>query len=628
MKNLAVLNMKATHKFSKYIIILLVLIVAASASIIIVSTIIEMYNSKSAETKIILRAFDQGEINHVEFIPKPIYLAESLTCSELSKELLLNAFYGSYLDEDKLSFILACKRNGYYSKSPGEFDFDAESTLYASWLMKLLGLKPELNTTILFEKLSKCETFTEAYYLAMTLKLLGINVDEKLLEDFNLKQAVSPIRGSFKPSLKATAMWISLFKDLEKAEWLAEISNGGVKVRAEMLLENYNYSEIEELNFKEWFNIETLIIFKPVFINVTVSPSIIVNEMPKISSLKAVKWPNNPVKEYFFSWRSMKSNIESILKIDGRKLFFNHSIIREEAAPIIFEKLNFHSIRVKCKFKPPYRLILNIGGLKFHFQSDSYEKSWILNMPLTGRFKVEAIIKSDNIFLKGIGFLEFEIQDHIPINIYMFIFFPFSMIIVAGVGCRGWSCRFKVSMMGLTFQIIIALIFQRLRWINLQWFTLTFTATFLAALYVKYREVFNVSVDHLTVLAAILSASTLNGNLLILILSGLGSMLFLISAFIYPSERDKTEKLYKSSMLIYSFGIFLMGLIDQVAVEIACLLRSPSEGFIDALRMQAMMASNLIALTPILAPIIHLARLIHAFERGVEAADIIRRIEE
>ena len=146
--------MKATHKFSKYIIILLVLIVAASASIIIVSTIIEMYNSKSAETKIILRAFDQGEINHVEFIPKPIYLAESLTCSELSKELLLNAFYGSYLDEDKLSFILACKRNGYYSKSPGEFDFDAESTLYASWLMKLLGLKPELNTTILFEKLS------------------------------------------------------------------------------------------------------------------------------------------------------------------------------------------------------------------------------------------------------------------------------------------------------------------------------------------------------------------------------------------------------------------------------------------------------------------------------------------
>jgi len=41
-----------------------------------------------------------------------------------------------------------------------------------------------------------------------------------------------------------------------------------------------------------------------------------------------------------------------------------------------------------------------------------------------------------------------------------------------------------------------------------------------------------------------------------------------------------------------------------------------------------MFIADLIALTPIIAPLIHLARLIHAFERAKEAEAIVKAIED
>jgi len=55
----------------------------------------------------------------------------------------------------------------------------------------------------------------------------------------------------------------------------------------------------------------------------------------------------------------------------------------------------------------------------------------------------------------------------------------------------------------------------------------------------------------------------------------------------------------------------------------ASILQTPSEGFIEAIRAQATLISNLISLTPI----IHLIKLIHAFERVKESETVIKNLE-
>ncbi len=119
----------------------------------------------------------------------------------------------------------------------------------------------------------------------------------------------------------------------------------------------------------------------------------------------------------------------------------------------------------------------------------------------------------------------------------------------------------------------------------------------------------------------------ISGYMPVLKLRGHLSGLFLTSAILYPSERERTERLYKSTMLIYALGILIMGLVNQLAVEIAQFLYVPDEALIDSIRVQAMFIANLIALTPVVAPTVHLARLIHAFERAREAEAIVRAVE-
>ncbi|RLF21443.1 MAG: hypothetical protein DRN15_11200 [Thermoprotei archaeon] len=172
------------------------------------------------EIVLVLKAVDYGEIKHIEYIPRPLYKAKTLTCSEIAKELLLKAIYGIELDDAELSFILGCRRNGYFSQTPDNVRFNPEATFYATWFLKTIGAKPKVNASLLLEELNKTNTFDKAYYIVMTLKLLSYDVSKNMLEDFGLSYAVSWIRNSSKPSAKATAMWLNLFKDKEKAEWL------------------------------------------------------------------------------------------------------------------------------------------------------------------------------------------------------------------------------------------------------------------------------------------------------------------------------------------------------------------------------------------------------------------------
>ena len=101
-------------------------------------------------------------------------------------------------------------------------------------------------------------------------------------------------------------------------------------------------------------------------------------------------------------------------------------------------------------------------------------------------------------------------------------------------------------------------------------------------------------------------------------MGGIGSAIFLASALLYPSERPRTERLYKSVMVLYSLGVLVSSLVVELSTAIASFLYAPDEAFVNSIRVQSMFIANLISIVPILAPIIHLARLVLAFERAGE----------
>jgi len=87
---------------------------------------------------------------------------------------------------------------------------------------------------------------------------------------------------------------------------------------------------------------------------------------------------------------------------------------------------------------------------------------------------------------------------------------------------------------------------------------LGYGALLLAITYIIEREAFYRCLSHVIILTALTSTAMIMGNPLILLLGGFGAGLFLASAIIYPSEIDKTERFYKSTMLIYSLGVLFL----------------------------------------------------------------------
>ncbi|RLF07619.1 MAG: hypothetical protein DRJ60_02255 [Thermoprotei archaeon] len=575
-----------------------------------------------------LEAVDYGEVRHVEYVPRPPYEAKALVCSEIARELLLKSLYGIELDEVGLSFILACRRNGYFSQTPSEVSFNPEATLYATWLLKVIGARFEVNASLLLHELIKANTFDKAYYIVMTLRLLGYNVSENMLRDFDLGYAISWIRNSSRPSIKATAMWLCLFKDAGKARWLLENARDTyAKVRAKLVLRNYSYEDFTSLSFSEWFNIETLIAFRPAFINATIVPAIVVKQEPRIVSISIIKWSNEVVKDYEFSWSLENGKIISRLGVDKRLLTFEHYVAREETAWLRLERTAFGLINVTCVYKPPYTLKFSIGGLEFKLEGNNYEEQWTLEVPLAGEYKVKAMIKSPRGILIGEGTIRLEASFERTLLDYAWLGLPLLSTIVALCGAPSRRHRLKLGLPAVIVQVVPAYCAYELLRLHPIWLTLASGAILLALARLVNKEALEACLGHITVITVLCMASMLTSNPMVLLLGGIGSGLFLASAILYPSERERTERLYKSTMLIYALGILIMSLVNQLAINIANFLYAPDEAFIDSIRIQAMFIANLIAITPIIAPLAHLARLIHAFERAKEAEAIVKSLE-
>ncbi len=401
----------------------------------------------------------------------------------------------------------------------------------------------------------------------MTLKLLGYNASGRVLRDFDLGYATSWIRNSPRPSVKATAMWLCLFRDTGKAKWLLENSQDiTTNVRARLALGNYSYYEdLANLDFSDWFSIETLIIFGPIFVNVTVIPAIVVKQEPRVVSINIVKWPNEVVKGYEFSWSLKENKVASRLKVDSRLLIFEHYIAREETAWLKLEQARFGLVNVTCTYKPPYLLKLSIGGLEFKLRENSYEEHWALEVPLAGEYRGKAVVESPRGILIGEGGIRLKASFERTLLDYAWLGLPLLSTTVALCGAPNRRRKLRLGLPAVIVQTVPAYCAYELLKLHPMWLTLASGALLLALARLVDKGALEACLGHIIVIIALCMASMLTSNPIVLSLSGIGSGLFLASAILYPSERERTERLYKSTMLIYALGILIMSSVKPTS---------------------------------------------------------------
>lgn len=567
-------------------------------AVLLVAVVFLAVLAAQPKNTIVLKAKDYGYIHHIEYVPRPKYTHRTLTCSEVSKELLLKSFYGEELDQGLLSFILKCFKKGYFVETPLSEEFSAEATYYAAWLLSKLGLSPKVNTGLLYEKLKKTEEFREAYFLARTLRVLGYGVGKRDLEGFDLGYAAAPLRDSKIPSLEATALWLLLFPGDRAKE---------------------NFLKKRGFEYTGWLYIEKLMVTRPVYVNSTIYPRIVVNSEPRLISVSAVKWYCEPL-EASLQTIVVNGSLYSIIRAGDRVLVFRHTLARQATAVLEVEE-QAGSLVLRAEFKPPYALRVRYGGLVYEWNVTTYDfEARIPAVP--GSLVLEAEIVSGDVYLRGSGAVSAEASPEALLLDYAWLGLPTLSFLTVLAGSRR-KRRVAASCFGFSAPLIGL---QEVVEVHPLVFIGAYGAAVLLATLLADRKAFKKALGHTAVVTSLVAASMILSNPLVLLLGGFGAALFLLAAVLYPSELSKTEKLYKSTMIIYSLGILAMALLNETAVSLANFLWVPDEGFIDSIRVQSMFVANLFALTPVVAPIYHLARLIHSYERAKEAEEVLRSL--
>ncbi|RLE89669.1 MAG: hypothetical protein DRN04_16060 [Thermoprotei archaeon] len=567
-------------------------------AVLLVAVVFLAVLAAQPKNTIVLKAKDYSYIHHIEYIPRPKYVHRALTCSEMAKELLLKSFYGEELDQGLLSFVLKCRKKGYFSETPLSEEFSAEATYYASWLLTRIGLDSGVNASLLYEKLREAEDFETAYYVARALRVLGYSVDKRDLEGFDLGYAVAPLRGSKVPSAEAAALWLLLFpQDSAKKRFLEE----------------------KGFKYADWLYVEKLMVLRPIYINCTIYPRIVVEEKPRLVAVKAVKWYCEPV-EVSFRALVVNGSLYSVVEAEDRTLVFKHILARQTTAVVEVEERPGRLV-LRTAFKPPYILRVRLAGSTYEWNVTAYEfEAEVDSVP--GSLILEAEIISRDVYLRGQGEVAVEASVETLLLDYTWLGLPTLTLLTVLAGSRR-KRRTALSCLGLSAPLVGC---QRLLELHPLVFALAYGGVVLAAAYLADREASRRALSHIFVVSALVATSMILSNPVILLLGGFGAALFLAAAVLYPSELSKTEKLYKSTMIIYSLGILAMALLNETAVSLANFLWIPDEGFVCSVRIQAMFIANLFALTPVVAPIYHLARLIHSYERAKEAEEVLRNL--
>jgi len=554
---------------------------------------------------------DWGYMRHVEYVPRPRYTHKSMTVAEVSRELLIKAVYREQLDSNLLDFVLASYRNGYFAVDPSSSEPDVESTFYAFWLLRTIGADKKMDSELLARFLCDEERFTEAFYAYRLLKMLGYNVSLECLKGWDLGYAVSYLRGSNAPDVESTKLWLLLSWDEEKAKWLEE---EGVEVPRPG-------EPITRVEDGDWFLIELLIIRRPVYINATIYPRVVVSGAPALLKAEAVRWPIEalPVN---YSLTVENGSLKSVVSAGGRKLEFTHLVARREYAVISISR-GFGSITVSCSYKPPYRLTMKLAGEEYSWVSNDYDFNATVEPRAYGSLRAWFYVEREGVLMVAEAEIRLEPPAERSLIDAAFVALPAASMAPGLAASRGR--RKKMVMLAIIASPIPLICSFRIEEYPL-WATLAYGAFSMTACRLLDGDAFYRALGHVAVVLSLAAASIFLVNPLILLLGGFGAAIFLASAILYPSEFSKTERFYKSTMLLYSLGVLAMSLVCEAAADIASLMWMPESGFVNSVRAQSMLAANLFSLTPVIAPIYHLARLVLSYEKAKEASELLKNM--
>ena len=171
--------------------------------------------------------------------------------------------------------------------------------------------------------------------------------------------------------MEATKLWLLVEWDPRKAEWLAR---QGVYVPPP----GADPEEYLGLDYSDWYYVELLILRRPVFVNATLFPRVVVEEEPRVVEASAVRWPGERLS-YSFSWGLANGTVVSRIAAGGRILEFGHLLARREYALVrIMQRPG--QLVISASYRPPYNLTLWIAGRRYSWSSEGYDLEVIRGM--------------------------------------------------------------------------------------------------------------------------------------------------------------------------------------------------------------------------------------------------------
>ena len=549
--------------------------------------------------RIQLSPADRGYIVHVEHVPHPSFKASDMLVSDVALQLLEYAVYGKELPGNLLDYIYSCYSDGMFSQRPGEPP-NAMATFYASLLARQVGLKFALNLSKVRGYVND-SSFYQAFFSSLVLSLYGERLQG--LEGFQLQDgSVSLVRGARIPNSEATALWYIFLNDSSSWGWLEK---------------HFPFDTWPgKLRFLYYFT------RRPVYVNATIFPLVVVNLEPRPVKLSALRWPGEPVNASY-SFYVENGTVVSVVSAGGRVLKFRHEVAREEHA-LVTLKSERGAVVVEAEYRPPYVLRLDIGGIKLEWVSDQPHLQRRVELPIYGVLKVTAEIVSEDILLRGCSEIRLEAGFERSLLDYAAIAVPGLVLLVFAFSVHRRK-RKKILPVLVALQAAPAAFTGNiLLEVHPLWITLAYSAALLAAIFALDRKAFWRAVDHAVPLALLAAAAMILESPAIIILAGIGAAFFLATAVKYPSERSKVESLYRTIMLLYSISLLASGFLIVLSVPLAQMAFAPDAGFIDSVRIQAEYVADLIMLMPVLSGIYVFGRAVFVFKRAKAAEEMIR----
>ena len=458
--------------------------------------------------------------------------------------------------------------------------------------MKEIGSQPpELDLNLPLTVLSETDSIIEAYYAIRLMKILGLNVNVSgILDEWKCNGGYCIIKSVKKPSQLAT--------------FLAYMALG---IKPKIIL-------------GEWWMIEYLGVFKPVFVNVTVYPRIVVSEKPRITYFRAVKYPRKIVN-YTRIWQEVRGfKIVTCIKVEDRIVELESYIAEKQTAAL---KCEAAGGILKITYSGPKGILkLNVGGFEVE-KSVGYRETFNFTLPYYGRIKVEVMLITNTTALKGSSYVTVHVVQSLSIGMIILIVLPaLSLVfIVLNSTLAEWRKIAYIAIIVFTVTCILA-------YFNISPIIVNVISAgiLIALVYFINPEICRRTLTYIIPVTLLIFSAYLTCSPLLYIMAGIGALLYLALYLAYPDSRGEIISWFKYGLVLYSIVIVVFQLAYTYTPNLSTLIWSiPDEACLSYLRTLAGYLLMVALFSYPISAIIKLAILMSQRATGRRIERIIKR---